>query len=106
MAPMIRASLRALGLGLFAGAAARWAKFLAEEITPRFRNGLTVSDGKGQWRAPDRRAAAHERSKIVLLVTSADEAARDQISAIVSAYKRRFRQQSVDVLTRRVCASF
>lgn len=84
----------------------RWAKFLADEITPRFPGGLTVIDGQGQWRDPVRGALVRERSKIVLVLAPDDDAARDHISAIVAAYKRRFRQQSVAVLTRRICASF
>ena len=31
---------------------ARWSRFLADEITPRFPDGLTVVDASGQWRAP------------------------------------------------------
>jgi hypothetical protein len=85
---------------------ARWARFLAHEITPRFPGGLTVIDGQGQWRDTVRGALVRERSKIVLVIAPDDDVGRDHISAIVAAYKRRFRQQSVAVLTRRVCASF
>jgi hypothetical protein len=106
--PMIEAELlfgRNIG-GRHGVTEARWDRFVAAEIAPRFPNGFTVLDGKGQWRDPQRGRPVRERSKLVILVTADDEAARDHISAIASAYKRRFRQQSVAVLTRRVCASF
>jgi hypothetical protein len=84
----------------------RWAKFLAEVVTPRFPQGLTVIDGAGQWRDPERQRIVRERSKIVMLVTKDDPPARDRIAFIVADYKTRFRQQSVGVLTRPACASF
>ena len=31
---------------------AAWASFLADTATPRFPNGLTVLDARGQWRDP------------------------------------------------------
>lgn len=81
---------------------ADWARFLAAEITPRFPDGLTVVDAAGQWR--DGRRTVREPSKVVLLVLKDGGQAR--IEAIVAAYKKRFRQQSVGVLLRPACASF
>ncbi|MEE7470041.1 hypothetical protein MOF8_26965 [Methylobacterium oryzae] len=43
-------------------------RFLAERITPRFPEGLTVFAGRGQWRGPDGRIV-HEAARIVLIVT-------------------------------------
>jgi hypothetical protein len=82
----------------------RWSDFLAREVTPRFPDGLTVIDGAGQWRG--KRGLVRERSKLVLIVMPDDDAAREKIAAIVAGYKRRFRQDSVGVLTRPVCAAF
>ncbi len=83
---------------------ARWSRFLADEITPRFPDGLTVVDASGQWRAPGARRIVRERSKLVIIVAAAD--AQDKVDAIVEAYKRKFRQQSVGVVVRPACASF
>ncbi|MDC7788640.1 DUF3574 domain-containing protein [Rhodoplanes sp. TEM] len=114
---------------------ADWADFLAREVTPRFPDGLTVYDARGQWRDAKGRLA-REATKVLLLVTPADAAApaapgaavagtsvatagataaasvlagprrEDRVAAIVDAYKRRFRQKSVLVLTRSACARF
>ncbi|NVO16007.1 MAG: DUF3574 domain-containing protein [Rhodoplanes sp.] len=91
--------------------AARWEAFLAHEITPRFPNGLTVIDARGQWRDPAGGRITREATKLVVLVTPADAASgtasrQDRVAAIVDTYKRRFRQKSVLVLTRPACARF
>jgi hypothetical protein len=90
---------------------AAWQRFLAREITPRFPDGLTVIDGYGQWRDPAARRGVREATKLVMLVTPADGSStvptrEARIAAIVDAYKRRFRQKSVLVLTRAACARF
>ena len=46
---------------------ARWSQFLASEVTPRFPDGLTVYDAKGQWRAPGSKKISRERSKVVMI---------------------------------------
>ncbi len=84
----------------------RWSKFLANEITPRFPDGLTAIDASGQWRDQAGGKLVRERSKLVIIVMPDGAEARSRIAAIVAEYKRRFRQQSVGVLIRPVCASF
>ena len=83
---------------------ARWSRFLAAEITPRFPDGLTVVDAAGQWRDPAKKTIVRERAKLVIIVMAAQ--AQERIDAIVDAYKRRFRQQSVGVVVRPACVSF
>jgi hypothetical protein len=85
---------------------AAWSRFLAREITPRFPDGLTVLDASGQWRDPVGGRMVRERSKMVIIVAAEDAPVRDRIAAIVAAYKQRFRQRSVGVISRAVCASF
>src|ERR1700681_4526907 len=85
---------------------AAWSRFLAREITPRFPDGLTVVDAASQWRDKERGAMVREPSKHVTIVTADDASARDKIAGIVAAYKQQFRQQSVAVITRPVCAAF
>ena len=82
-----------------------WKAFLDQEVTPRFPDGLSVTDVQGQWRAPGG-PIVHEPSKSLFLVLRGglDEAAR--IAAIRDAYKRRFHQQSVMLVTRPACVSF
>jgi hypothetical protein len=82
----------------------RWSQFLASEITPRFPDGLTVVDAAGQWRDAEKNRIVRERSKLVTIIMPAD--AQEKLDAIVEAYKRRFRQQSVGVVIRPACVSF
>jgi hypothetical protein len=85
---------------------ARWARFLAREVTPRFPDGLTVLDAAGQWRDARTGAVVREPSKLVRFVVPADARTDEKIGEIVAAYKNRFRQDAVGVLTRPACASF
>ena len=85
---------------------AAWSRFLAREITPRFPDGLTVLDAAGQWRDPAGGRVMHEPSKMVIIVTADDGAGRERIAEIVAAYKRRFHQRSVGVISHSVCAAF
>jgi hypothetical protein len=86
---------------------AAWARFLAREITPRFPDGLTVLDAAGQWRDPADGRIVREPSRLVIIVT-ADGAplVDDRIAAVTAAYKQRFRQKSVGVVTSPACAAF
>jgi len=105
--PMLRAELmfgRNIG-GHLGVTDARWQHYVARELTPRFPDGLTVLDAQGQWRN-ERGAIVRERSKLVVVVTTDDSAARERIAAATAAYRQRFKQQSVGVLTRPVCAAF
>jgi hypothetical protein len=85
---------------------AAFAAFLAREITPRFPDGLTVVDAKGQWRDSDRGAIVREPSKLVLLTFRDDPARREKLGAIAEAYKQQFRQQSVLISLRTSCVTF
>jgi hypothetical protein len=84
----------------------RWRRFLATEITPRFPDGLTVFDARGQWRAPGRKTIARERSKIVMIAMPPDPENGRRLQDIVAAYKVRFKQQSVGLIVRPACVSF
>jgi hypothetical protein len=85
---------------------AAWRRFLARQITPRFPDGLTVLAAAGQWRDPGGRGAVREASKMVIIVTADDAAARERIATIVAVYKQQFRQRSVGVIAHSVCAAF
>jgi hypothetical protein len=85
---------------------ADFARFTAEEITPRFPDGLTVLDGHGQWRDPARGRLVREPSKLVWIVLADDPAKRAALTEVAEAYKRKFRQQSVLIAVRPSCVSF
>jgi len=82
----------------------QWRAFVDRELTPRFPFGLTVIDGKGQWR--EGRTIVREPSKIVVAVTPDDADARARIDAATAAYIKRFKQKSVGVVSQAVCAAF
>ena len=79
-------------------------RFLIEVVTPRFPDGLTILDAAGQFRAGDR--VVRERTKLMLVLVPDPTVARDRIRAIVEAYKRLFRQESVLRTEREVCLAF
>jgi hypothetical protein len=83
-----------------------WERFLDREISPRFPDGLTVLDAKGEWRDPLRKTPVHEPSKLVEIVLPGKPDDGEQLAKIAAAYKSRFRQQSVGIVVRGACVSF
>ncbi|MBI0293923.1 DUF3574 domain-containing protein [Streptomyces sp. PRKS01-29] len=70
--------------------------FVDRQITPRFPAGLTIHDGRGQWR--DRNGTIErERSYQVILFYPASEARTldPRIERIRTAYERGYAQESV-----------
>ena len=86
--------------------AAQWKQFLAREVTPRFPDGLTVYETAGQWRDPRTATIGRERSRVLRIIVARDDTVAGKIAAVAEAYKRQFRQKSVGVVTREVCAAF
>jgi hypothetical protein len=85
---------------------AEWAAFAGQTITPNFPDGFTVWDGEGQWRDPATGIIARQPSKILLVAAPRAPDLPARFSAVIDAYKARFRQQSVGLITREACASF
>jgi len=85
---------------------AAWARFVARELTPRFPDGLTVTDTVGQWRDRDNGGVVHEPGKHVEIALPGNADDDASLEAVVSAYKRAFHQQSVGVIVQTACVSF
>jgi hypothetical protein len=86
---------------------AQWSDFLATVVTPNFPDGLTVFDGYGQWRNPQTGAIGRsEGVKIVLIAVRPSSDAANRFQTVIDAYKARFRQQSVGIITHESCAAF
>lgn len=83
-----------------------WTRFLVRELTPRFPDGITVTDALGQWRDRDSGRIVREPSKHVEIVLPGGTDDEAKLEAVVTAYKRRFRQQSVGVIVRPACVAF
>jgi hypothetical protein len=82
---------------------AEWAAFLNEEVTPRFPEGLSVLDVRGQYRTPAG-AIERERTKLLVIVVFDAPAHAAKVEAVVDAYRRRHGQHSVFRVERPVCA--
>ena len=73
---------------------AQWDNFLNKEVTPRFPDGLTVLDAKGQWKNAQGKIGK-EPTKVLILIHP-DNATEDQaIQALIDIYKKEFHQESV-----------
>lgn len=69
-------------------------QFLRDEITPRFPDGLTVYDAKGQFLDSINRLI-REPSKVVSLILEDTQANENSINQIIGTYKQKFQQESV-----------
>lgn len=73
---------------------AQWEQFLNSEITPRFRDGLTVLEGYGQY-LNSRGILAKEKTKLVILIYESSPEKNQAINEIIDSYKQKFQQESV-----------
>ena len=85
---------------------AEWAEFSAQTITPNFPDGFTEFDGEGQWRNPRTGHISRDRTKILLVAARRTPGLARRLSAVIEAYKTKFHQQSVGLITRDSCAAF
>ena len=81
-----------------------WSAFLAEEVTPRFPDGLTVLDAAGQWRDGSG-TIVQERTKLLLVLVPPGADAMKRTDEIADAYKRAFDQSSVLRVVTEACVS-
>ncbi len=84
---------------------ASWDAFLAEAVTPRFPDGLTVVDGRGQWRGTDG-AIKQERSKLLIILAPPGGDAQQMLDEISQEYKGRFGQEAVLQTLDETCTAF
>jgi hypothetical protein len=82
-----------------------WQSFLADTVTPRFPEGLSVWSASGQWRS-SAGEINREDSRILNIVHPGGPSQERSLQEIVSAYKSRFRQESVLRVESPVCAGF
>jgi hypothetical protein len=73
-----------------------WSKFLADVVTPRFPDGLTVVEAIGQFRGSSGAIVReHSRMLILLYKKRNRETAGKKIDEIRAAYCKQFAQESV-----------
>lgn len=80
-------------------------RFVDEELTTRFPDGLTILDGGGQWKGEENKLI-RESAKVVLIVLPKAGDAQGRLDAVKAAYKSRFNQESVLLVTQPACVSF
>lgn len=73
----------------------QWAKFLADVVTPRFPDGLTVLSAYGQGASPGPDAVLAELTKVLIIVHPAGEAEAAKIAEIKAKYSKDFDQPGV-----------
>ena len=83
-----------------------WAAFLADTITPRFPDGLSVIDVAGQGTNADGTIERERTKMLLILVPSADETALNRINEIGAEYKRQFTQDAVLRVVAPACVAF
>ena len=71
-----------------------WTAFVRDVVTPRFKDGLTVLEGDGQWLDP-RGDVVREHVHIVEVAHKRGTSADGAIAEIASEYKKRFKQDAV-----------
>ena len=85
---------------------ADWTRFMDQEVTPRFPDGLTVFNGAGQWRDTDTGRVVREPSKVLLVALPEGTEGRTRLKEVAEAYKQRFKQQAVATFQETACVSF
>lgn len=85
--------------------AQEWKQFVDRDVTPRFKDGLTVFDARGQWLGNDG-TVAREQSKALMLIHGKDAQSEANIDALRGVYKSRFAQESVMRIDQPVCVQF
>ena len=80
-------------------------KFVDDELTPRFPNGLTILNGGGQWRGSENQLI-REAAKVVVIVLPARGDGPTRVEAARVAYKQRFQQEAVMLVSQAACVSF
>jgi Protein of unknown function (DUF3574) len=80
-------------------------QFLADVVTPRFPDGLSVIDVAGQFRSSTG-IIVREPSKLLVILVPDAAAVADEIAQVVRIYKRRFDQESVLRAEHPVCIAF
>ncbi|CAG9294939.1 DUF3574 domain-containing protein [Celerinatantimonas diazotrophica] len=85
---------------------AQWQHFVNSEVTPRFRDGLTVFRGQGQWLGANGKIAREHSRALVLIYPRRDKASNAKIEKLRQLYMHQFQQESVMRVDSTPCVSF
>lgn len=79
-------------------------RFVEQEVTPRFPDGVTVVDGGDQWKGSENKMI-REAAKVVLVVLPAGGDTHRRVEAVRTAYRTKFKQNPVVVLPPPSCTA-
>jgi len=79
-------------------------RFIDQEVTPRFPDGVTVVPGGGRWKGAQNQMI-RDAAKVVLIVLPARGDAQANVEAVRAAYRQRFNQDSVVVTPPAACVA-
>lgn len=82
-----------------------WSVFVAEVVTPRFPDGMTIHAANGQWREASGNIV-REPVMIIEILHPRGDAADRAIDEIIRAYREKFRQEAVLRVRGRARVSF
>lgn len=71
-----------------------WADFVDFEVSPRFGEGFTVWDAKGQWKDA-KGDILQEPTKVMQIVHPDSAEAEGMLKRVIQAYKTKFAQEAV-----------
>lgn len=81
--------------------------FIDRYVTPDFPDGLTIQEGRGQWRDSDGVIERERSYELILLYPASEARLRDpRIERIRTAYEKAYAQDSVARLDERTLADF
>ncbi len=83
---------------------AEWEQFQTEVITPRFPEGMSVIDVKGQWREPDGDVQRENTRLVRGLMAAPDGDGLRLVNEISDEFVRRFNQDPVFRIMSEVCS--
>jgi hypothetical protein len=83
---------------------AAFSRFVDQEITPRFPDGLTILDGGGAWRGDENRLI-RESAKVAQIILPPRSDAPQRIAAVRLAYRKQFARDTV-LVTQAACVPF
>lgn len=82
-------------------------RFIDRKVTPSFPSGLTVQEGRGQWRDSNGTIEKERSYELILLYPATEAHVRDpQIERIREAYAKAYAQDSVARLDEPTLADF
>lgn len=83
-----------------------WERFVADTVTPALPRGFTVYDAYGQWMDPATRVIGREATEVIEVAEADTPEFRARVAGIADAYRRRFEQHTVGLVSELACAAF